>query len=344
MSLLGQLKPVAIKLKITQCDKLHIFTPRCSNTFQIWTFLWNYLYISHLKEIYPMSLLGQLKPVAIKLKITQCDKLHIFTPRCSNTFQIWTFLWNYLYISHLKEIFTMSLLGQLKPVAIKLKITQYDRWPIFSPRWYKTLRIRTFYRKYHYNSHLIEDLLDNTEALTQTTVVQIETEFEHFFEIIPILAISKKYIQCRYSDNLNQLRSSWKLLNAINYTYSLRVVQIHFKFEHFFEIIPILAISKKYIRCRCSDNLNQLRSSWKLLNAINYTYSLRVVQIHFKFEHFFEIISILAISKKYIRCRCSDNLNQLRSSWKLLNTIDDPYLVHVEQNTSYSDILSQVSL
>ena len=246
MSLLGQLKPVAIKLKITQCDKLHIFTPRCSNTFQIWTFLWNYLYISHLNEIYPMSLLGQLKPVAIKLKITQCDKLHIFTPRCSNTFQIWTFLWNYLYISHLKEIYPMSLLGQLKPVAIKLKITQYDRWPIFSPRWYKTLRIRTFYRKYHYNSHLIEDLLDNTEALTQTTVVQIETEFEHFFEIISILAISKKYIRIRCSHNLNQLRSSWKLLNAINYTYSLRVVQIHFKFEHFFEIIYISHLKEIY--------------------------------------------------------------------------------------------------
>ena len=245
-----------------------------------------------------MSLLGQLKPVAIKLKITQCDKLHIFTPRCSNTFQIWTFLWNYLYISHLKEIYPKSLLGQLKPVAIKLKITQYDRWPIFSPRWYKTLRIRTFYRKYHYNSHLIEDLLDNTEALTQTTVVQIETEFEHFFEIIPILAISKKYIRCRCSDNLNQLRSSWKLLNAINYTYSIRVVQIHFKFEHFFEIIPILAISKKYIRCRCSDNLNQLRSSWKLLNTIDDPYLVHVDTKHFEFGHFIASITIIVISLK----------------------------------------------
>ena len=155
----------------------------------------------------------------------------------------------------------------------------------------KTLRIRTFYRKYHYNSHLIEDLLDNTEALTQTTVVQIEIEFEHFFEIIPILAISKKYI--------------W---------------------------------------CRCWDNLNQLRSSWKLLNAIDDTYSLRVVQIHFKFEHFFEIISILVISKKSVQYHCRWKLNKLRSSWKLLNAIDDPYLVRVEQNTSNSDILSQISL
>ena len=60
----------------------------------------------------------------------------------------------------------------------------------------KTLRIRTFYRKYHYNSHLIEDLLDNTDALTQTTVVQIETlnsnislkllYISHLKEICPI--------------------------------------------------------------------------------------------------------------------------------------------------------------
>ena len=156
-----------------------------------------------------MSLLGQLKPVAIKLKITQCDKLHIFTPRCSNTFQIWTFLWNYLYISHLKEIYPMSLLGQLKPVAIK-----------------------------------------------------------------------------------------WKLLNAINYTYSLRVVQIHFKFEHFFEIISILAISKKYLRCRCSDNLNQLRSSWKLLNTIDDPYLVHVDTKHFEFGHFIASITIIVISLK----------------------------------------------
>ena len=125
----------------------------------------------------------------------------------------------------------------------------------------KSLHIWTFHRNCRHNSHLIEDLSDITEALTQTIVVQIETEFEHFFEIIPILAISKKYIWCRCWDNLKQLRSSWKLLNAIDDPYLLRVVQIHFKFEHFFEIISILVISKKSAQYHCRWNLNQLRSS-----------------------------------------------------------------------------------
>ena len=47
----------------------------------------------------------------------------------------------------------------------------------------KTLRIRTFYRKYHYNSHLIEDLLNNTDALTQTTVVHLRFWIQCYFEM-----------------------------------------------------------------------------------------------------------------------------------------------------------------
>ena len=168
---------------------------------------------------------------------------------------IWTFLWNYNYICKLKELYLMSLQGELKPVAIKLKITLCDRWPIFT-----------------------------------------------------------------------------------------RVVQIHLKFEHFFEILSILVISKNYILCRWRRNFNQLRSSWKLLNAIDDPYSLRVVQMHLKFEHFFEILSILVISKKYVQYHCRWNLKQLRSSWKLLNAIDDPYLLHVELNNSNSDMSSQISL
>ena len=87
-----------------------------------------------------------------------------------------------------------------------------------------------------------------------------------------------------------------------------------------------------------------MRSSWKLLYAIDDPYSLRVVQIHLKFEHFFEILSILVISKKSVQYHCRWNLKQLRSSWKLLNAIDDPYLLRVEQNTSNSDMSSQISL
>ena len=175
-------------------------------------------------------------------------------------------------------------------------------------------------------------------------VVQIHLKFEHFFEILSILVISKNYILCRWRWNLKQLRSSWKLLDAIDDPYLLRVVQIHLKFEHFFKILSILVISKNYILCRWRRNFNQLRSSWKLLNVIDDPYSLRVVQMHLKFEHFFEILSILVISKKYDQYHCRWNLKQLRSSWKLLNAIDDPYLLRVEQNTSNSDMSSQISL
>ena len=38
----------------------------------------------------------------------------------------------------------------------------------------KTLHIWTFHRNCRYNSHLIEDLYDITEALTQNIVVQTE--------------------------------------------------------------------------------------------------------------------------------------------------------------------------
>ena len=179
----------------------------------------------------------------------------------------------------------------LKQYAIKLKITQCDRWPIFTPRWTK------------------------------------DFEFGHVIANITITLISLKISRYYRSSNSKHCGSNWD-----------------FEFQHFSEIIPILAISKKYIWCRCWDNLNQLRSSWKLLNAIDDTYSLRFVQIHFKFEHFFEIISILVISNKSVQYHCRWKLNKLRSSWKLLNAIDDPYLVRVEQNTSNSDILSQISL
>ena len=37
----------------------------------------------------------------------------------------------------------------------------------------KTLHIWTFHRNCRYNSHLIEDLSDITEALTQTIVIKL---------------------------------------------------------------------------------------------------------------------------------------------------------------------------
>ena len=123
---------------------------------------------------------------------------------------------------------------------------------------------------------------------------------------------SIKY-HCRW--NLNQLRSSWKLLNGIHNRYLLRLVQIHFKFEHFFEIISIWVISKKIYQISLYVQLKPLRSNWKLLNGIHNRYLLRLVQIHFKFEHFSEVISISVISKKTYQISLYVQLKPLRSSW-----------------------------
>ena len=143
---------------------------------------------------------------------------------------IWTFLWNYSILVISKKSVQYQCRVELKPVAIKLKITQCDRWPIFTPR-----RSKTFYLK-----------------------------FEHFFEIISILVISNKSVQYHCRWNLNQLRSSWKLLIAIDDPYLLRVVQIHLKFEHFFEIISILVISKKSVQYQCRVELKPVAIKLKI--------------------------------------------------------------------------------
>ena len=237
---------------------------------------------------------------------------------------------------------------ELKPVAINLKITHCERWPTLSLRCSNTLKFEHFFDifsilviskksvQYHCRWNLNQlrsswKLLNAIDDSYLLRVIQIHLKFEHFFDIISILVISKKSVQYHCRWNLNQLRSSRKLLNAIDDPYLLRVIQIHLKFEHFFDIISILVISKKSVQYHCRWNLNQLRSSWKLLNAIDDPYLLRVVQIHLKFELFFEIISILFISKKSVPYHCMWNLNQLWSIWKLLNAKDDPYYLRVVQ-------------
>ena len=127
------------------------------------------------------------------------------------------------------------------------------------------------------------------------------------------------------------MRSSWKLLNAIDDPHSLCVVQIHLKFEHFFEIIYILVISKKSVQYQCRVELKPVAIKLKITQCDRWpTFTLRCSNT-LKFEHFFDIISILVISKKSIQYHCRWNLNQLRSSWKLLNAIDDPYSLRVVQ-------------
>ena len=89
------------------------------------------------KKIYLISLKLQPKPGVIKTKITQWNIWHIFSPRWTKHF-IFEHFSEIISISVLsKKIFLISLKLQPKPVMIKMKITQCDRWPIFSPRWAK---------------------------------------------------------------------------------------------------------------------------------------------------------------------------------------------------------------
>ena len=88
-----------------------------------------------------------------------------------------------------KKIYLTSLKLQHKPGVIKMKITQWNIWHIFRPRWTKHFifghfiaivaivisfkNSLCFHRNCRYNSHLIEDLSDITEALTQTILIKL---------------------------------------------------------------------------------------------------------------------------------------------------------------------------
>ena len=127
------------------------------------------------------------------------------------------------------------------------------------------------------------------------------------------------------------MRSSWKLLNAINNRYLLRLVKILLKFDHFFEIISISVISKKTYQISLYVQLKPLRSSW------NYSmrYITDIYSALFKYISNFNISLKLSLyqssQRKSIKYHCRWNLNQLRSSWKLLNGIHNPYLLRLVQ-------------
>ena len=139
----------------------------------------------------------ELKSAAIKLKITLCDRWPIFTTRCSNTFKIWTFLYNSLYIISKKWLISKKSVQyhcrwNLKQYAIKLKITQCDRWPIFTPRWTKDFEF----------GHVIANITITLISLKISRYYRSSNskhcgsnwdfEFQHFSEIISISWISKK--------------------------------------------------------------------------------------------------------------------------------------------------------
>ena len=125
------------------------------------------------EKIYLISLELQHKPRVIKMKITQWNIWHIFIPRWTKYFIFWHFIAivaitvisfkiyekngssNSNYCSWLEDfefkhfseiisilvisekIFLISLELQHKPRVIKMRITQWNIWHIFSPRWTK---------------------------------------------------------------------------------------------------------------------------------------------------------------------------------------------------------------
>ena len=125
------------------------------------------------KKIYQISLKLQHKPGVIKMKITQWNIWHIFRPRWTKHFIFGHFIaivaktvisfkiyekngssnsnhcsskrnFEYEHFSEMismsvisKKIYLTSLKLQHKPGVIKMKITQWNIWHIFRPRWTK---------------------------------------------------------------------------------------------------------------------------------------------------------------------------------------------------------------
>ena len=124
------------------------------------------------KKIYLISLELQHKPCVIKMKIIQLNIWHIFRPRWTKHFIFGHFIaivaitvislkiykiWRSnskhrssnrnLEFEHFSEIISISVISkkiyltslklQHKPGVIKMKITQWNIWHIFRPRWTK---------------------------------------------------------------------------------------------------------------------------------------------------------------------------------------------------------------
>ena len=159
---------------------------------------------------------------------------------------IWTFLWNYNYICKLKELYLMSLQGELKPVAIQLKKLLYA--------------------------------IDDPYSLR---VVQIHLKFEHFFKILSILVISKKSVQYHCRWNLKQYAIKLKITQCDRWPIFTPRWTKDFEFGHVIANITITLISLKISRYYRSSNSKHCGSNWD-----------------FEFQHFSEIISISWISKK----------------------------------------------
>ena len=115
-----ELKTVAIKLKITQCDRWPIFTPRLTKHFEF----------GHV--------IANITITLISLKITRYYRSSN-SKHCSSNrdfeFEDFSEIISILVIS--KKIYLISLKLQPKLDVIKMKITQWNIWHIFSRHWTK---------------------------------------------------------------------------------------------------------------------------------------------------------------------------------------------------------------
>ena len=130
------------------------------------------------------------------------------------------------------------------------------------------------------------------------------------------------------------MRSSWKLLNAIDDPYLLgqntsylRWTK-HFEFGHVIANITITLISLKISRYYRSSNSKHCSSN-------------RDFEFE-QFEDFSEIISILVISKKIYLI--SLKLQPKQSRWKLLNEIYDIYSVSIDKTLIFGHFIAIVAI
>ena len=171
---------------------------------------------------------------------TRCDVLTIFSPRCTNTLWISNFHCNCICIltRWYHHIIAFNLFVDLK-ITFIVMYGQYilntiflfkycDVWTIFSPR------------------------------------LQIHFEFQIFIDIVSISFISMKIYQILLQLQLN-LFINWKITFIVMYgQYSVHILQIHFEFQIFIDIVSISFISMKIYQILLQLQLNLFSSIGKL--------------------------------------------------------------------------------
>ena len=144
-----------------------------------------------------------------------------------------------------KKIYLTSLKLQHKPGVIKMKITQWNIWHIFRPRWTKHFIFGHFIAIVAKTVISFKIYEKNGSSESNHCSSKRNFEFEHFSEIISMSFISKKI--CPISLELQHKPRVIKMkiiqLN-IWHIFSPRWTK-HFIFGHFIAIVAITVFSLK---------------------------------------------------------------------------------------------------